>query len=115
MAKAIKINSTRGVVSFTEQDMIENNLIRYVRTSMKGIHNQSFIDTHPFESVASDVFKQEYPSDQINLSENCIIKHSKTGDLEVDVILIISEDRSDSYFAKNNNTLVFNKEESSRG
>ena len=95
MANITKLNSSKGLVTLTQQDLIENNLLRYVRTSFKGIGKQGLITDHPFETVAAVMFKDEHPSDQVKLAEKCILKYDSNGDPSVDVVLRISKDVSD--------------------
>jgi len=115
MAEITKINSGKGLVSFNQQDLIENNLLRYVRTSHKGVGSQKLLTDHPFETVAASMFKEKYPSDQVKIAEKCLCKHTSAGDIAVDVILRISKDVSDDMFAKHPTTVVFKKEESNKG
>lgn len=115
MAEITKINSGKGLVSFNQQDLIENNLLKYVRTSHKGIAKQKLLSDHPFETVAASLFKEKYPSDQIKIAEKCLLKCSKDGDVGVDVVLRISRDVSDDMYAKHPTEVVFKKEEKKRG
>lgn len=110
MANVTKINSGKGVVSFSQQDLIEHNLLRYVRTSFKGIGKKGLLTDHPFESVASDLYKAKYPSDQIKIAEKCILKD----DDSVDVILRVSEEHFDEMYNTHPTKRVFKKEEQKR-
>ena len=115
MAEITKINSGKGLVTFNQQDLIENNLLRYVRTSHKGAGSQKLLTDHPFETVAASLFKDKFPSDQVKIAEKCLLKHSSEGDVTVDVILRISKDVSDDMYAKHPTTVVFKKEETKKG
>jgi hypothetical protein len=115
MSSVVKINSKKGLVTLNQNDLIENNLIRYIRTSSKGIGKFGLLTDHPFETVASFIFKEKYPSDQIKIAEKCMIKKNGEGDYSVDVLLRISQDVSDDFYAKHPDKAVFNKPEQTKG
>lgn len=115
MPNITKLNSSKGLVTLTQQDLIENNLLRYVRTSFKGIGKQGLITDHPFETVAAIMFKDKNPSDQIKIAEKCVLKYDSNGDPSVDVILRISKDVSDQMYETHPTKVVFKKQEQMKG
>lgn len=115
MADIIKINSQKGLVSLNQQDLIEHNLIRYIRTSFKGIGKKGLLTDHPFETVAAFLFKDKYPSDQIKIAEKCMLKDNSKGDVVVDVFLRIADDVSSDMYAEHPTKIVFKKQEVKRG
>jgi len=115
MADIIKINSSKGLVIFNQQDLIEHNLLRYIRTSFKGIGKRGLLTDHPFETIASVLFKEKYPSDQIKIAEKCILKTDPDFNEKVEVILRISKDVSSEMYEKHPTEVVFKKQEQSRG
>jgi hypothetical protein len=115
MANITKINSSKGLVEFTQQDLIENNLLRYIRTSFKGIGKQGLLADHPFETVAAIMFKDKYPSDQVKLAEKCILKYNSNSDPSVDVVLRISKDVSDQMYENHPTKIIFKKQEKKKG
>lgn len=114
MANVIKINSGKGLVTLSQQDLIEHNLLRYVRTSFKGAGTQRLLTDHPFESVASELYKEKYPEDQIKIAEKCIAKYDSEDTVSVDVILRVSTFNQELY-EMNPNKRVFKKEEIRKG
>jgi len=114
MANVIKINSGKGVVSFNQQDLIEHNLLRYVRTSHKGAGTQKLLTDHPFETVAAELYKEKYPEDQVKLAEKCLFKSNSSDDVGVDVVLRVSTFNQELYETNQNKT-VFKKDEVSKG
>ncbi len=115
MADITKINSSKGLVTLKEGDLLENNLMRYIRTSLKGIGKKALLTDHPFETVAADMFKEKYPSDQIKLAEKCLLKENAKGEYSVDVVLRISKDVSEGMYEMHPTKQVFKKQEEKRG
>ena len=115
MANVTKINSNKGLVELSQHDLIEHNLIRYVRTSFKGIGTQGLLSDHPFGTIAAVLFKDKYPGDQVKLAEKCILKHNSNGDPSVDVVLRISKDVSDHMYENHPTKVVFKKQEQKKG
>lgn len=111
MATVTKLNSVKGLVTLDQQDLIEKNLLRYIRTSFKGIGKKGLLTDHPFETVAATMFKEKYPSDQIKIAEKCLLKESSSGDHSVDVILRISQDVSSEMYEVHPTKVVFKKQE----
>lgn len=114
MANITKINSGKGLVSFNQQDLIEHNLLRYVRTSFKGIGKRGLLTDHPFETIAAELYKEKYPEDQIKIAEKCLLKYDNEDNVGVDVVLRVSTFNKELY-EMNPNKRVFKKEEVSRG
>jgi len=111
MAEVTKLNSGKGLVSFSQKDLIEYNLLRYVRTSFKGIGKRGLLTEHPFETVASDMYKEKFPSDQVKMAEKCMLKYNEKGDTSVDVILRVSKDVSEGFYENHPDVAVFRKQE----
>ena len=114
MANVTKLNSGKGLVTFSQKDLIEHNLLRYVRTSFKGIGKKGLLADHPFETVASDMYKEKYPSDQVKLAEKCMLRDSSDGSVSVDVILRVALDVSEGLYANHPDTVVFRKQEKTK-
>lgn len=114
MADIIKINSNKGLVTLDQEDLIKNNLIRYIRTSLKGIGKKALLTDHPFETIAANIFKEKYPSDQVKLAEKCLLKENDKGDIFVDVLLRISKDVSEGYYTMHPTKQIFKKQEEKR-
>jgi len=111
MAKVVKLNSGKGLVTLSNEDLIEFNLLRYIRSSFKGIGKKGLLTDHPFETVASSLFKEENPSDQIKIAEKCILGCDKEGHPFVDVVLRISKDVSSEMYATHPTEVTFKKQE----
>ena len=98
MADITKINSRRSVVHFSETDLINLDLIRWIKSSFKGISVGRLIQDSPFEVAAAKVLSEKQPNLQIHLAEKCFYREQ---DNSVDVILRVSEDKTDKMFNHN--------------
>jgi len=103
----LKINSSKGAVKFSEFDLAEYDLLKYVRTSFRGIGKKGLIEQTPFERIAAKLFKEEYPSDHIKIAEKCILND----DNSVLVVLRIANDVSSGFYNKHKNVVVYKKNE----
>lgn len=111
MADIVKINSKKALVTFSKEDLIEHNLIRYIRTSLKGIGKKGLLSDHPFETVAASLYIEKYPSDQVKIAEKCLLKEND----EVDVILRVAEDFSYELYSEHPTKRIFKKQEQEKG
>lgn len=110
MSEIIQITSNRGLVRFSREDLIEHNLIRWIRTSFKGIGKSGLISDGPFESVAAKLYVNEYPQYQVHIAEKCIL--NKDG--SVDVILKLGKQVSSEMYNHHSTEAVSRKEEKSK-
>lgn len=101
MAEITKINSKMGLVSLTERDLIEHDLIKWIRSSFKGIGKSGLITDTPFETVAAALFVEKNPECQIHLATKCLLKPDNT----VDVILKVSSEVSENLYNQNDTDL----------
>lgn len=106
MPKIVKINSENGLVSFTNIDLVEHDLLRWVRSSSKGLQNRSTISDVPFEHTAAKVFVERYPEDLIKLANKIIV--SPEGDA-VDVYLKLARPVSEDMYEKHPTKVVISK------
>ena len=56
MPEILDISSKRGLVKFSEEDLINLGLIKWIRTSFKGIGKRGLIQDTPFETAAAKVY-----------------------------------------------------------
>jgi hypothetical protein len=103
MPNITKINSAKGLVTFTREELADLDLLRWVRADSKGVGNRDFISVQPIEKAAAHVFVEKYPSVQIKLAEKCFMNE----DGSVDVILRVAQDVSDGYYKKHPTKLTF--------
>jgi hypothetical protein len=111
MPEVSQINSKKGLVRFSMEDLADLNLLRYVRTSFKGIGKKGLITDGPFETAAAHYYKEKYPQAEIFIAEKCLLNH----DNSVDVILRVAKEVSSEMYNQNSNSLVLRKQEKSRG
>ena len=111
MPEIIQINSKKGLVKFSFQDLIDLNLDRYIRTSFKGIGKKGLLLDTPFQDAAAKVYQDKYPQMQIHIAEKCILNHDHT----VDVVLKTSKAVSDEMYNQHSNSIVIKKQIKSRG
>jgi hypothetical protein len=109
MAEVVEINSKRGLVKFSLEDLINLELIRWVRSSFKGIGKRGLIADHPFEEAAAKLYVEKYPQAQISIAEKCILTSEDT----VEVILKTSKEVSSEMYNQHANTVVLRKQEKS--
>jgi hypothetical protein len=103
MAKITKINSSRGVVKLSQDELIENDLMKWIRHESKGIHNRNFVDVQPIERHASKLYKEAYPELQVKIAEKCILN----ADGSVDVILRVAKEIPGGMYNTHPTKLVF--------
>jgi len=103
MPTITKINSARGIVIFSREDLAEFDLLKWIRADSKGWGNRNFLSIQPIERVAATKFKEKFPSDQVKLAEKCFLND----DGSVDVVLRITQDVSEGYYQKHPTKLTF--------
>ena len=111
MIEIMEINSKRGLVKFSLQDLIDLNLERFIRTSFKGIGKRGLITDTPFETAAAKLYVEKYPQMQVHIAEKCLLNH----DNSVDVVLKVSKEVSSEMYNQNENSTVLRKQEKRRG
>lgn len=111
MAEITKLNSQKGLVTFTEKDLIEFDLIRYIRTSVKGVGKRSLLQDVPFEQTAAKAFLEKYPGHQVKIAEKCLLND----DNSVDVILKIAQDVSRFTYNTHPTKTIFKHQEKKSG
>lgn len=107
MPDIIRLNSKKGLVTFTEKELATYDLLKWVRTSFKGIGKRGLIQDGPFETVAAKLFVEKYPQSQIHLAEKCLLKQNG----EVHVFLKISNQVSSEMYNQHSNQIVIRKQE----
>lgn len=103
MPTVTKINSGKGLVSFSKEELIDLDLTKWIRADSKGIGNRCFVAVQPIEEAAAKVYKEKYPSTQIKIAEKCFARV----DGSVDVVLRVAQDISDGYYKKHPTKLTF--------
>lgn len=111
MSQIIQINSKKGMVTLSKEDMVEYDLMRWLRNASKGVHGFQFISTKPFESVAARLFLEEYPGFRTKVAEAVRFNESTE---EVSVVLQVTGDVSSDYYKHHDTKLVFRKEPKSK-
>lgn len=111
MAEIIQINSKRGLVKFSFQDLIDLNIDRYIRSSFKGIGKKGLLLDTPFQDAAAKVYQEKYPQSQIVLAIKCLLNHENG----VDVVLKTAKSVSDEMYNRHSNSIVIKKQVKSRG
>lgn len=105
MAEIVKINSKKGLVTLSKEDISTYELAPWLRTNSKGIGHYSFINQQPFERAAAKLFVEKYPSDHVKVAENISCRPDGT----IDVYLRITESSAKGYYNTHPTKLVFNK------
>ena len=103
MAKVIKINSKKAIITLSKEDISEHDLARWMRLDSKGITHNSFIEYQPFEDIAAKLYKAEYPSEQVKVAESFVPRPDGT----VDIFLRIGESFSKGWYNTEPTKLVF--------
>jgi len=103
MANVVKINSGKGLVTFSREELIDLDLTKWIRADSKGVGNRDFIAVQPFEAAAAHAYKEKYPSVQIKIAEKCFLK-SCGG---VDIVLRVAQDFSEGYYKKHPTKLTW--------
>lgn len=103
MPNVSQINSGKGLVSFTQDELIDLDLTKWIRADSKGYGKRDFIAVQPIEKAAAKFYKEKYPSMQIKVAEKCFLRD----DGSVDVVLRIAEEIADGYYKKHPTKLNF--------
>jgi hypothetical protein len=103
MPTVTKVNSEKGLVSFTKEEIIDLNLAKWIRADSKGHGNRDFISVVPIEKQAAKVYKEKFPSVQVKLAEKCFLRH----DGAVDVVLKVAGDVSEGNYNVHPTKLTF--------
>jgi len=110
MSEVININSTKGLVKFSREDLISLDLIKWVRSSYKGVGTQRLLSDTPFERSAAFAYKEKYPSQVIKMAEKCILDD----DGSVSVVLRIAEEVARGLYNEHPTKTIFSKQEKSK-
>lgn len=110
MPDIVKINSGKGMVNFSIEEMIDMDLYRWIRHSSKGISNRNFIEVAPFERAASKLYVEKNPGDQVKIAETVALNPDGT----VSVVLRVAKEYKENMYNKNDTELVYRKETESR-
>ncbi len=94
MPEIIEINSKKGLVKFSFQDLVNLDLIKYVRTSFKGIGKRGLLLDTPFQDAAAKLYQEKYPQYQTHMAQKCLLNH----DNSVDAILKVAKVFSDEMY-----------------
>ena len=103
MADATKINSKNGIVSFSANDLIDHDLMRWVRSRSHGINHSCTVNDVPFERVAAKVFVTRYPDTMIKMATKVIVKDKDC----VDVYLKLADRVAENMYEKYPTKLVY--------
>lgn len=111
MPEVIQINSKRGLIKFSFQDLVDLNLERYIRTSFKGIGKRGLLLDTPFQDAAAKIYQDKYPQSQIVLASKCLLN----SDNGVEVVLKVANTVSDEMYNQHSNSIIIKKQVKSRG
>jgi hypothetical protein len=103
MPNITKINSKKGLVSLNRDDLVEHDVLKWVRTESKGIRSSNFIETQPIESVAAKLYAEAYPDEQVKIAEKLILND----DTSVDVVLRVAKKNAENMYTTHPVKLVF--------
>jgi len=108
MENILQLNSRKGIVKFSEKDMAEYDLLKWVRVSFKGIGKAGIIDDIPFETKAADLYVKKYLDTQVILAERVIYNKE---DNSVSVFLKTTSTPENRYYNEHNTALVYSEKE----
>jgi len=103
MPNVVQINSGKGLVTFSKEELIDLDLTKWIRADSKGVGNRNFIAVQPIEKAAATAFHEKFPSTQVKIAEKCFLRHDGT----VEVVLRVAQDVSDGYYKKHPTKLTF--------
>ena len=103
MPNISQINSGKGLVTFTQEELIDLDLTKWIRADSKGYGKRDFISVQPIEKAAASFFKEKFPSTQVKLAEKCFLRD----DGSVDVVLRVAGDVSEGNYKKHPTKLNF--------
>lgn len=103
MANILQLNSRKGLVQLSQEDLVELDLLRWIRQSFRGIGRDGFIEVTPFESAAAEMYVQKYPDCQVDLATKCTLEPSGG----VSVILRTFSEPKDRYYNVADNDTTF--------
>lgn len=106
MPNITKINSSKGLVSFSQNELIDLDLTKWIKADSKGYGKRDFLSMQPIEKEAAKVYKEKFPSIQVKIAEKCFLKE----DGSVDVVLRIAQDVSEGYYKKHPTKMTFSGE-----
>jgi hypothetical protein len=107
MANILQINSRKGLVQLSHDELAELNLLKWIRTSFRGIGRDGFIEVTPFESIAAEMYVQKYKDTQVDLATKCTLE----ADGSVSIILRTYSEPENRYYNTAENSVVITKHE----
>lgn len=110
MPEVININSSKGFVKFSREDLIALDLIKWVRTSHRGQGTQRILLETPFEKSAAEHYHEKYPSQAIKIAEKVLLDT----DGSVSVILRVANELARDMYNEHPTKVVFSKQEKSK-
>lgn len=111
MADIVKINSKKGLVKFSSEDLYEFDLLRWIRTtSNDALGRKYFIDDVPFERKAAELFHEKFPSDSVKIGKSIYFPNENT----VETLLNITAAFSEEYYSSHPTELVRRKQPKSK-
>ena len=109
MPEVVNINSSKGLVKFSRDDLIALDLVKWVRTSHRGQGTQRILLETPFEKSAAEHYKEKYPSQAIKIAEKVLLDNDGT----VSVVLRIANEVARGMYNNNPTENVLSKQERS--
>lgn len=110
MPEIININSSKGLVKFSREDLIALDLIKWVRTSHRGQGTQRILLETPFEKSAAEHYKEKYPSQAIKIAEKILLDTDGT----VSVVLKVANEVARDMYNEHPTKVVQSKQEKSK-
>lgn len=104
MPNITKINSKKGLVHLSKEELAEHDLWKWIRTAAKGFGHRNFIEVNPFENCASKLYNDKFPDEQVKIAESVIYNHT---DESVDVILRVAKKNAENMYNTHPVKVVF--------
>ena len=106
MPEILELTSNHGLVKFSQEDLIQLGLVKWIRTSFKGIGKRGLIQDTPFETAAAKAYVDKNPQVQVHIAEKCLLNQ----DNSVDVVLKISNAVSSEMYNQHSNSTILRKQ-----
>jgi hypothetical protein len=110
MPEILNINSKKGLVRYSKEDLIEYDLMKWVRTSHKGVGSSKILADHPFETSAAKLYKEKFPSQAIKIAEKVLL----CPEGNVEVVLRVAEENARNMYNEHPTKVVSKKQEQSK-
>lgn len=105
MAKTLKLNSKNAIVSFDAQDLVDYDLLKWIRATQTGISNRKISNDAPFEIAAAKVYVEANPESIVKIASKVILKEAN----QVDVYIKVTDKVSEGYYNKHPDKVVLKK------